>query len=237
MQSRIVSIANENHSHLTYINSPVPRAAPALMAVVATLTMLAAFLRPARTPYPIGVPDLPEAVPVFVRPVAALKRAQVPAPGPALLPAADPQAAPLQLPRADPRRPSEQAPGWTGDGPAHTRPPRLDPAAAGEAQAHAPPTASITPPLPPPARAASAALRLDRAVVREASRASRSAVQQMADASGRPAGDAPAGAEQRLADSVARTLQPDCMPPGGTHGLLTPFVAAYKIATDQCRHR
>ena len=59
----------------------------------------------------------------------------------------------------------------------------------------------------------------------------------MAEASGQQAGDAPVGAQQRLAESVARTVKPDCLPPGGAHGLLTPFVAAYKIATDTCRNR
>jgi hypothetical protein len=82
-------------------------------------------------------------------------------------------------------------------------------------------------------------LRLDGSVIREASRASRSAVQQMAEASGRPAGDAPVGADQKLADGVARSVKPDCFPPGGAAGagLLAPFVSAYLIATDKCRSR
>jgi hypothetical protein len=107
-----------------------------------------------------------------------------------------------------------------------------DPAAATAAISSAAPALA-----PAPARPASAPLRLDRHVVREASRASRSAVQQMAEASGQPAGDGPVGADQRLADSVARTVKPDCLPPGGTHGLFTPLVAAYRMATDTCRNR
>jgi hypothetical protein len=88
-----------------------------------------------------------------------------------------------------------------------------------------------------PARAASAPLRLDRSVVREASRASRSSVQQMAEAAGQRAGDAPVSGSERLAESVARTVKPDCLPAGGTYGLFTPLVAAYKMATDTCRNR
>jgi hypothetical protein len=88
-----------------------------------------------------------------------------------------------------------------------------------------------------PARAASAPLRLDRSVVREASRASRSSVQQMGEAAGQTAGDAPVSGSERLAESVARTVKPDCLPPGGTYGLFTPLVAAYKLATDTCRIR
>jgi hypothetical protein len=114
-------------------------------------------------------------------------------------------------------------------------PPEAAPAAAALTPG---PSTNTTVTAPAPARAASTPpLRLDRSVVREASRASRSTVQQMAEASGQPAGDGPVSAEQRLANSVARTVKPDCLPPGGTHGLLTPIVAAYKIATDTCRNR
>lgn len=90
---------------------------------------------------------------------------------------------------------------------------------------------------PVPPRAASAPLRLDGSVIREASRASRSPVRQMADASGRPAGDEPVGAREKLADGVAKTVKPECFPAGGTHGLLSPLYSAYLIATDQCRTR
>jgi hypothetical protein len=90
---------------------------------------------------------------------------------------------------------------------------------------------------PVPPRAASAPLRLDGSVVREASRASRSPVHQMAEASGRPAGDAPVGADQKLADGVARSVKPECFPAGGTAGLLSPLYSAYLIATDKCRTR
>lgn len=101
----------------------------------------------------------------------------------------------------------------------------------------APSDISPGPAAPAPARSASAPLRLDRPVLREASRAGRSAVQQMAEASGQPAGDEPVSGSQRLAESVARSVKPDCLPPGGAYGLFTPLVAAYKMATDTCRNR
>jgi hypothetical protein len=80
-------------------------------------------------------------------------------------------------------------------------------------------------------------LRLDGEVLRQALRASKSPVRQMAEAGSTPLPTGPAGADERRAEAVARTVKPDCLPPGGTYGLLTPLVAAYKMATDTCRNR
>lgn len=234
------------------VSSTLPRIASALLAATVTLVLLAAFLVPGvRRPTP--APKSPAVVaPVWVwlagaRPVAQPGGAQPPGAPPRSGGAASP-------PAADARPPPGVAPPARGERSAAAVLPqaRVDgavaegaaPAEAGSPGAAAagrvPQAATITPPAPPapaPAGAASAALRLDRAVVREASRASRSAVQQMADARGQPAGDDPSGVNQRLAESVARSVKPDCLPPGGAAGLLTPIVAAYQLATDRCRPR
>ena len=216
--------------------------------------MLAAFLLPGTAVRPRAAAPAPSSGPTVVY-------AWTPGPGrperagslPSEATAAAPELRPLPAQRpaapagARPRAsvPAEaEAEGWR-PGP----PPQTNAAGAGAAAgwpAEAPPTTVATPagapaglpvPVPAPARAASAPLRLDRSVVREASRASRSSVQQMAEAAGQTAGDAPVSGSERLADSVARTVKPDCLPPGGTYGLLTPLVAAYKMATDTCRNR
>lgn len=235
-----------------HINAALPRVASALLAAAVTLVLLAAFLVPG-APGPTPAPKGPAvAAPVWVwlpgaRPAAQPGGAQPPGvlppgAGPASPAAGDARPLPRVAPPARTERsaaallPPARVEGAAaeGAGPAEAGSPGA--AAAGLA----PQAAAITlpaPHAPAPAGAASAALRLDRAVVREASRASRSAVQQMADASGQPAGDAPSGANQRLAESVARSVKPDCLPPGGTYGLLTPIVAAYQLATDRCRPR
>ena len=89
----------------------------------------------------------------------------------------------------------------------------------------------------PSAPAASAPLRLDRSVLREAARASRSEVARMADASGTPLGDGPRGRDERLAAEVASTARPDCLPlsnPGGDL-LLTPLLALAGKLSGKCR--
>lgn len=98
-------------------------------------------------------------------------------------------------------------------------------------------SASATPgPVPDaPAGAASAPLRLDRAVLREAARAARSEVGRMADTSGAPLGDRPVGRDERLAGDVARSVRRDCLPlsnPGGD--LITPLLALAGKLTGRC---
>ena len=216
--------------------------------------MLAAFLLPGTAVRPRAAAPAPSSGPTVVyawtpgpgRPERAgslPSGATAAAPELRPLPAQRPAAPAGARPRASMPADAE-AEGWR-PGP----PPETNAAGAGAAAgwpAEAPPSTVATPAgapagppvlVPVPVRAASAPLRLDRSVVREASRASRSSVQQMAEAAGQTAGDAPVSGSERLADSVARTVKPDCLPPGGTYGLLTPLVAAYKMATDTCRNR
>ena len=103
------------------------------------------------------------------------------------------------------------------------------------------PTITLSGPAPdaarPPVPPASAPLRLDRSVLREANRASRSEVQRMADASGQRTGDPPRGAAARLAEGVTESAKPDCAPlsnPGGDL-LLTPLLALAGKLTDRCK--
>lgn len=229
---------------MIHVNDTVPRAASALLAAALTLTLLAAFLQPGAARLRPPLASAAGATPVFVQPLPAAKAGAEPArlaggaAGPPAPRAARPGRPRPQETPAQPAGPLPVAvqaevraePAGAAAPPGAPELPRAvpDPAAA---------TAAISSAAPAPARPASAPLRLDRHVLREASRASRSAVQQMAEASGQPAGDGPVGADQRLADSVARTVKPDCLPPGGTHGLFTPLVAAYRMATDTCRNR
>jgi hypothetical protein len=91
-------------------------------------------------------------------------------------------------------------------------------------------TASITPPEPP----ASAPLRLDGSVLRQAAGESKSAVQQMADASGQSPDTQRASAAEKLATGVQRTGKPDCLAPGG--GDLRETVARiYQTITAKCK--
>jgi hypothetical protein len=90
-------------------------------------------------------------------------------------------------------------------------------------------TASITPPEPP----ASAPLRLDGSVLREAAGQSKSAVQQMADASGQPPDTQRATASEKLAAGVERTVKPDCLAPGAS--LLELPIRLFQAATAKCK--
>jgi hypothetical protein len=90
--------------------------------------------------------------------------------------------------------------------------------------------ASITPPEPP----ASAPLRLDGSVLRQAAGESKSAVQQMADASGQSPDTQRPSAAEKLATGVQRTGKPDCLAPGG--GDLRETVARiYQTITAKCK--
>jgi hypothetical protein len=90
-------------------------------------------------------------------------------------------------------------------------------------------TASITPPEPP----ASAPLRLDGSVLRHAAGESKSAVQQLADASGRSPDTQRASVTEKLAAGVQRTGKPDCLAPGAS--LLDLPVRIYQAATSRCK--
>ena len=216
---------------------PAPRVASACLAAGLTTTMLAAFLLPGAARLRPTAPAPASGATVVYAWTLDPARALPPTAGRSDQVGADTEARPAARVRQPQwRERPERSERSERSGPADPAPPApgarvLEAAAAG-------PSTNTTVTAPAPARAASTPpLRLDRSVVREASRASRSTVQQMAEASGQPAGDGPVSAEQRLANSVARTVKPDCLPPGGTHGLLTPIVAAYKIATDTCRNR
>ena len=229
------------------INPAWPRATSALLAAAVTLAMLAAFLLP-------GPSGLRRATPagqmlVYARPLAAFGAAPAAPTPPARSPAAgavrpSASAAPVPATPAAAGAAAGPDPQAARREPAEPVAPAVGPLAGANAGSPAPAasspdtnSAAAAVAAVAPARTASAPLRLDRSVVREASRASRSSVQQMAEAAGQTAGDAPVSGSERLAESVARTVKPDCLPPGGTYGLFTPFVAAYKLATDTCRIR
>lgn len=228
-------------------NGSLPRLVSACLAAGLTLVMLVAFLLPGPA---LERPSAPRAsgtgTPVFAQIVGG-PGAQ--APQAPRRPRADPnprdaRRAALPQPAAGPAPERQAASPGTGGAPAAPVPQEASARSAAPANEAPAEPASGTRAGPAPAdlaprtaRAASAALQLDRHVVREASRASRSAVQRLAEASGQPAGDAPKGADATLAESVARTVKPDCFPPGGSAGLLSPIVSAWLIATDQCRNR
>jgi hypothetical protein len=84
-----------------------------------------------------------------------------------------------------------------------------------------------------PVPAASAPLQLDPEVLREAYRASKSAVRQLGESSGTYLGEPAVSREEQLARAVARTEKPDCLRPGGS--LLSVFVVAYELLREQCK--
>lgn len=98
-----------------------------------------------------------------------------------------------------------------------------DPPTAAEA-------ASVTAPEPP----ASAPLRLHGSVLRQAAGESKSAVQQMADASGQSPDTQRATATEKLAADIERTGKPDCLAPGSGN-LLEAVARAYQTATGRCK--
>ena len=142
---------------------------------------------------------------------------------------------PSQAPLPSGRQPRASA---NARGPATSRPAVAGtvPAAATRAVEPGMPDAAAEPvkdPVPEPERAASAPLRLDDQVIREASRASRSEARRLADASGVHLADARPSKQERLAASVAGTGKPACLEPGGS--LLSIFVIAYQAAREACR--
>lgn len=80
---------------------------------------------------------------------------------------------------------------------------------------------------------ASAPLRIDTHVIREASRAGKSDARRMADASAAYFGDTRATEQEQLAASIAKTGKPACIRPGGS--LLSIFVIAYEVVNEKCR--
>jgi hypothetical protein len=93
------------------------------------------------------------------------------------------------------------------------------------------PAAALQPPTP-----ASAPLRLDAHVLREAHRASKSPMRQLADASGAYTSTGPVSKEEKLAQAVADTGKPDCVgKDSGGAGLLSPIVMVYLAVRGQCK--
>jgi hypothetical protein len=87
-----------------------------------------------------------------------------------------------------------------------------------------------------PAAPASAPLRLDAAVIREAHRASKGPMRQLAEASGTYTGTQPVSKEEKLAAAVADTGKPDCVgKDSGGSGLLSPIVMVYLAVRGQCK--
>jgi hypothetical protein len=97
---------------------------------------------------------------------------------------------------------------------------------------HAPAAADMAS-ITPPETTASAPLRLDGPVLREAAGQSKSAVQQMADASGQSLDTPRATASEKLAAGVERTVKHDCLAPGNS--LLDLPVRIYQAATAHCK--
>lgn len=217
------------------------RLAGVVWAAGMSTLLLWAFMQPAVVGWSRpGASSQMAATPVYARPVAAPADPAGPMqPARSVRAPAAANAAALQAPRAVAPTPPvatmpapEAAATAQATATVEERTPGVSASAVGAASA-----AGVAAAAPVPPRAASAPLRLDGSVIREANRASRSTVHQMAEASGRPAGDEPVGASQRLADGVAKSVKPDCFPPGGTAGLLSPLYSAYLIATDKCRTR
>ncbi len=98
----------------------------------------------------------------------------------------------------------------------------------------APITTANAPAAAPAASSASAPpLRLDASVIRAANQASKSRFQQMAEASGAYAGDAPVTEREKLEAGVAQAVKPGCMAAGGS--LIAIFTIPIALATDKCR--
>ncbi|MEK8047629.1 hypothetical protein [Ideonella margarita] len=87
--------------------------------------------------------------------------------------------------------------------------------------------------MPAASSASAPALRLDASVIRAANQASKSRFQQMAEASGAYAGDAPVTEREKLEAGVAQAVKPGCMAAGGS--LIAIFTIPIALATDKCR--
>ena len=87
----------------------------------------------------------------------------------------------------------------------------------------------------PPQTAASAPLRLDALVIREAHRSSKSETRRMAETSGAWFGDRTITPQERLARQVEDAAKPECLPlSNGGGSLLSLPVAVYLKLRDQC---
>jgi hypothetical protein len=108
------------------------------------------------------------------------------------------------------------------------------PAATAAAEPAQAPAAADTASITPPQTTASGPLRLDGSVLRQAAGQSKSAVQQMADASGQSPDTQRATDSEKLAGGVERAGKPDCLAPGG--GDLRETVARiYQTITAKCK--
>jgi hypothetical protein len=180
------------------------------LAAAITAAMLAPFLaRVSRVR--LAEDRIPQVV--FVPSVPAVQ----PAPGPAISPST------AELPR-----------------PPSTARKRSSVPALAEGAPIAPPSQDPVPPLRGeseivvgPASAASAPLQVDLQVLREAARASKGAVRQMAESSGTYLGDPAVSRGEQLARAVARTEKPDCLRSGSS--LLSAFIVAYELLREQCK--
>lgn len=87
-----------------------------------------------------------------------------------------------------------------------------------------------------PQTAASAPLRLDALVIREAHRSSKSEIRRMAETSGAWFGDRAITPQERLARQVEDAAKPECLPlSNGGGSLLSLPVAVYLKLRDQCK--
>ncbi len=95
------------------------------------------------------------------------------------------------------------------------------------------PVASDTPSITPPEPPASAPLRLDGSVLRQAAGQSKSAVQQLADGSGNSLDTPRATASEKLAAGVESAVKPDCLAPAVS--LLDLPIRIFQAATQRCK--
>lgn len=182
-----------------------PRPLAAALAAAMTAALLGMLALPRMARQRERVPDAPPIAWIVAPPEPAV---------PALRAEAGPPRVPQRHAAPAPQRP-----------PAVEAPVLQAPSAAAlEPAAHAAPNA---------AEAASAPLRLDPGTLRDAIRASRSDVLQMADRAGRDlAPDAQSNGE-RTAGAIAAAKQPDCIGPGGS--LLSLIIIPTQIARGKCK--
>lgn len=87
----------------------------------------------------------------------------------------------------------------------------------------------------PPAVPASAPLRLDQGVVRNAAAASKGIVQRMAEASGQTLGDAAPSVEARMGETIQRAHIGDCVGPNPEGSLLSIPLIALAALAGRCK--
>ena len=87
----------------------------------------------------------------------------------------------------------------------------------------------------PRSQPGAAPLRLDAGTYRRANEASQSAVQRMAEASGRPLEAEPISGPQRQAAAIASSVKPDCLGPDAGGSLLSIPRLAWWAVAGKCR--